>query len=445
MAELTDEVRALYPTEGPLWAFMEYASALTDTPPIMHLASLLPVFGFEACRRGLTIPEFGPPRAWIGLVAPSGVSKTSTVNRVRDLMGEVYNAHVAGLQSPWQSLNGSLPGVLHALSERERFHNRTCAILTHPEFTAVLRRDDAADALNEIYDGKDVERHTRYLQKAADKGEGQEAIVKAPTMQALVTTTPTAFRRVLRPETVEGGLFYRFMWVHETLRFDDLQPRPTENPAVRQWVLDWFTHWFRTMEGHRARGLAAAVRFELDAAMYLEQTLFERVKPMMVSKTYQAGIARRLIPHAWHIATIYAVSRAHVTTSGSVGQVTVTLDDTQRAAAFALRILDFTMEVGDRVTVPMMELDAKQTRLMEAITAAGTEGLPRKAAFRLLNNNVTAKELDTILEPLEAVGDIMPVHVPPVGRGRPGIAYFTWDNGLAFLEALKANSTPTLQ
>lgn len=428
MAKLSDGLAQCFPAEGPIWAYMQWAHPLTHTPPVLHLASILPVMGYELCRRGFTVPSYGMPRAWFGVVAPSSVAKTSTLHRARDFCSDFYAEqfqHEALRPKPWVSLEGSLPGVLHAISAMRDERGRTCGILYHNEFSRVLRSDDALEPLNMIYDGQDYDRNLRYLQKLADKGEDVKAVIKAPAFSAVVTTTPAALERVSRPDTIEGGFFQRVLWIRTGLLKEDLKPRPTDDHVGRRFALDIWSRWFGYFEALRVQGLSPEIHFEPAADHWLDENLFRALEDLIVRESFEAGVAMRARHHAANIAAVYAATRVSIADN----HIWVTQDDVWRAANLVIACLQSARTLGGQLHVKTMDLPSKLQTLLDFICDRDIQGCTRREAYNVFHRHVGKVEMEMIISVL-LDGNFVVEQVQidaHAGAGRPPRKLYTPD------------------
>lgn len=427
MARLSESLAQCFPADGPIWAYMQWAAPLTHTPPALHLASILPVLSYELCRRGFTIPPYGMPRTWFGVVAPSSVAKTSTLYRAKDFSSAFYEEHFvheAVRPKPWVSLEGSLPGVLHAISSMKDAHGKTCGILYHNEFSRVLRSEDALEPLNMIYDGRDYDRNLRYLQKQVDKGESVQAIIREPAFSAVVTTTPTAIERVSRPETLEGGFFQRVLWIRTSLLREDLQPRPKEDPTGQRFALDIWARWFGYFEAARLRGILPTIRIHPAADHWLDEVLFRSLEEVIIRESFESGVALRMRHHAVNVAAVYAASRCSIHDQ----QILITQDDVWRAANLVFTCFRSAHDLGGQIRVKTMDLPSKVQALLDYVRECDVAGCTRREAYSVFRGHVGKVELEMIVSVL-ADGNFVVEQTGFVGPrgGRPIKKLFTPD------------------
>lgn len=426
MAALTPELQNCFPTSGPLYAYMQWAAPLSHTPPILHLTSILPVMAFELCRRGFYLPEYGAPRVWFAIVAPSSIGKTKSLGQAQEFSKSWYAEQFDRGQTrpkPWVSLEGSLPGVIHALTTLTDDQGRTCGILTHPEFSRVLRADDALELLNVLYDGRDLERNLRYLQKRADDGHENGAVVHAPQLSAVVTTTPSALAKVVRSDTIEGGLWQRFLWLQTRIAPDDLQARPKLDPQGMRHVREEWSRWYATMEAWRVQNVSPKIAFRFDAVQWLDTHLFEGMRDLLLREDFVASVALRASTHASHIAAIYAASRL----SFHGDQIIVELDDVIRAANLVVRALYTAKELGGALLSKTMELSERQLHLVRLLEIAGIEGISRREVYKAFHGNLDKGAIEQLIQTLIDSEHIVEEFIQAVGPGggRPGRRLWT--------------------
>lgn len=452
MAALSEALEACIPATGPIRDYLDWACPLSHTPAELHIGAIYPLLGWEACRRGLWIPfGYGSPRPWIAIVAGSGISKTSTVARMqdfsRDWLRKCYRDG-AGVDDPWVSLEGSLPGVVHALSQKPFVNGVTPAILTHNEFDRPLRSEDTSSMLNMIYDGRDYERNLRYLQKLADKGEDVEHVLKKPAMTAIVTTTPASFERVIRPEVLQGGLFARFSWVHAKLRPDQAMAWPREDADGREFVLDRWERWWRSLEGYRTRGLKKRIRFTIEAATWLEEQVFDAfVRPHVGSETFEGTVFNRTMPKVCHFAALNALSRLSI----EHDQVVVHVEDVWRASNLVLRSNQDAVHLGTDATSHLMQHKDIRKRILVELNKVGNapdildRGLTRAQIYRSFSGNIRKPLLDEALASMQDADEVLEVIVRDGRPGRPPTRVYPHAVGWEVTAVLSANGTGTTQ
>lgn len=412
MARLTAEVQACFPETGPIAEYVRWAATTGHAPPIMHLASILPVVGYELIRRGFQEPRFGSLVQWIALIAPSGSTKTTQMRLARVFSEEWYSSMFASdiAPEPWLSLEGSMAGVLHAAAQLPTVAGRTPGILYHSEFSKVLRSDDVSDVLNQLYDGDPYERNLRYLQKLKDGfgGSNVKARIADPAFTLLALTTPISLEGVIRPEMLQGGLYARFLWIRAKLNRDDLQPWPQRIEQSREALLNTWRLWFSSLEGSRLTGLAPEIELSDAAEKYLE-SVFKLLGDSIVGDGFDSTVTSRILPHATRIACYYAASRF----DRQGNHIIVSEDDAARAAALVLHSAEYALALGTEIGATSLAIDAKQRQILQLATRAGTDGVSRREIYRAFSNKLDKQQIEALLA---ALIDQERIVEQPVGR-----------------------------
>ena len=342
------------------------------------------------------------------------------MNRAKRFTQDFYSRVGPTLElKPWMSLEGSMAGVIHALAERTDAQSGvTAAVLFHNEFSKVLRSDDSIEVLNELYDGSDYERHYRHLQQAAAAGDDKaKPTIRDVQMNAVVTTTPRALQRVIKPEMVEGGLYPRFLWLRTHLRPEDLMPRPLHDHLGRAKALGVWEMWWRALELHRHQGGQREIVFDSAADDWLVETVWEGLRDVLTRDTYEAGVAMRVNAYATSLAAIYAGSRGNFYD----GELHVELDDTVRAANLVIRCYSDALTLGGPLSTVGLDISDKAKLVLAAVERAGRTGCSRRDLYQALNRHATRGELAEIVDTLAEMELVVEV-VSTVGAqgGRPG-------------------------
>jgi len=424
MATIDGSLANSYPTSGPIADYLDWAHELTHAPPIAHLVSILPLLSYELTRRGFTLPAFDDTLTlWFGMVAPPASAKTSAMYWAQDFSSDLYESMIGAdlAPRPWVTLEGSMQGVLHTMADRGDDSTQiTSGILFHPEASKVFLHEDAPATLCSVYDGRDIDRNFRYLQKAKQAGENPIITIRAPRFSALLTTTKASLKPVVRRDVLEGGLFSRILWFVEAVKPEELMPQPLRNDAKRQWTLGRWQQWFRTMDGWQARGLSTQILLDGGAMQFLHEQLFNRLRPHMASETLEAGIATRALAHATRLAAIYAANRLSIyAPDEGKPQLVVTQDDLLRASNLVWRSVQAAFELGGQISALKLDRDQKRKVLEKAIMNAGPQGLPRSSLYKLFGGHVDKPQLDLLLQELEESDLVVILRV--VGKGRPSV------------------------
>lgn len=451
MAKLPEDLQACYPTQGPLADYVTWAHRLTHAPPAIHIASVLPLLSYELVRRGFRLPIYDTLTLWMGVIAPPGSAKNTCLRWARDFSKDFYEG-VYGpdlAPKPWISFEGSLQGVLHAISERtDKDLPVIPGVLYHTEASKIFFADEAPSTLCQLYDGEDIERNYRYLQKAKAEGQAAPIVIKAPQLSAVFMTTRAALDRVIQREMLEGGLFSRLLWLQEKL--DGLTPFPKADSVGRTELVKRWIGWSRALDGLRA-GYDLQLEIGLDphALQFLEQTLFERLASSMKSESMEASVALRAMPHATRVAAVFAASRLnveqerHPQTGALRSRIVIGLDDMIRAANFVLRSFQSAMDLGWKSAIQHAPVDTKREMLLKQVKATGRAGLRRIDIYKLFAGHCTKRIIDDLVAEL-VDAELVVQTLMPATRGRPAFRLFdvdVWDEVDAILKSGGSTTT----
>lgn len=249
---LSADLRACYPRHGVIAEYMEWVHHLTHAPPQFHLASILPVIAYEANRRRYILGNGEPLHIWSLIVSPSGIGKTTTTRYARDMhnaWGQVI--HGQAWKDPWESAEGSLPGVAEALMDghHDPSSDATNAILHHSEMSKMLRGEENLEWFCQLFDRGDLKRNLRYIQRMQKEGEDVRDTIKNAKISAVYTTTRASFQEVFREATLRGGFASRLLWFTGAITAEDLMPMQLVDEIGKGRVLRAFIEWTKRLDG----------------------------------------------------------------------------------------------------------------------------------------------------------------------------------------------------
>lgn len=415
---IAPDLRDCYPSAGPIHAYMEWAHRVTHTPPQFHLAAILPPVATEANRRGWTIDPAEPMHIWSAIVAGAAIGKTTAATMAEDFTRAwMQRAMGAEFQDTWTSLEGSLPGVYHALTSKfDERTGTTVATLSHSELSRVLRSDDALEMLCMLFDTRDVQRNLRYYQKRKDDGDADEneGTIRSPRISALVTTTQASLEDTFRAVMLRGGLASRLVWFTGTVTAEQLMPRERVEPELYSFAQDEFWRWsgrLATMESRYAAAKLPKVITVSDAADDMLTSFYDGLRERIVDQADPlASVYQRSTRMALRIAGIYALS---------LGRTEIDVED----LAPAMRLIELTLGYVGSLTPSLTEskLERNRGKLMNEIRSAGQQGIKKTRAFRLLAG-LSKFEIDNVLADLvemELILDLPSTVDRLNGRGRP--------------------------
>jgi hypothetical protein len=400
---------------------MDWVHRLTHAPPQFHLAAILPVIAYEANRRQFQLDNGEPLHIWTLIVSPSGVGKTTSARYaqdVHDLWGKATRG--GAWKTPWESAEGSLPGVAEALvAHFDEFGSMsTNAILHHSEMSKMLRNDESLEWFCQLFDRGDLKRNLRYLQKRKDQGEEVQDTIRNAKISAIFTTTRASFQEVFREATLRGGFASRLLWFSGTVTSDQLMPMQLVDEAGKVEVLQAFKSWTATLDGltlvaadhagPRYQGAKAVPLSPEARKLHLEY--FEELRPLIVDAREEwNSLGNRASVYSLRIAALYALVN---------GRIEIGAEDMGCAIAL-MRYLFRELTVLLPNLRPEDRFQKQSRRVLEAIKAYGVHHklIPRSAILAQVRLSVA--EFDMIAKTLIEGDVIREVQTVPMGPGRP--------------------------
>lgn len=312
---LSDALRACYPSQGPIASYMNWVHRLTHTPPQFHLAAILPVVAHEANRRQYILENGEPLHIWTLVVARSGTGKTTAqryAQSLHDAWGEAMRG--SSWQSPWESAEGSISGVVQALMEHyDEASQSTNAILHHSEMSKVLRSDEALESLCQLFDRGDLKRNLRYFQRRKDDGEDVKETMKNAKISAVFTTTKSSLQEVFREAMLRGGFASRMLWFTGTVEPKDLMSRQLIDETGKLGVVKAFQKWTGVLDTLALTNAPKVLCLDKEAEQ-VHMAYFDELRPLIVGQSEEwASLANRASIYALRLAGLYALMRGSTT------------------------------------------------------------------------------------------------------------------------------------
>lgn len=396
---------------------MDWVHRLTHAPPQFHLAAILPVIAYEANRRQFCLENGEPLHIWTLIVSPSGVGKTTATRYaqdIHDLWGKATRGQA--WKSPWESAEGSLPGVAEALVEHydDLVSQSTNAILHHSELSKMLRSDESLEWFCQLFDRGDLKRNLRYMQKRKDVGEEVQDTIRNAKISAIFTTTRASFQEVFREATLRGGFASRLLWFSGSVPAEQLMPMQLVDELGKGRVLQSFKAWTASLDaltlvsadqaGQTYQG-SKPVRLSPEArALHLEY--FEELRPLIVDAREEwNSLGNRASIYSLRIAALYALVS---------GRVEIAHED-MLCAITLMRYLFRGLETLLPNLRPEDRFQKQHRRVLEAVKSYGGELIPRSAILQQVR--ISVAEFDMVAKTL--IDSDVIEEVPPVVRG-PG-------------------------
>jgi len=423
---ISAELAACYPTHGVIADYMNWVHRLTHACPQFHLAAILPVIGYEANRRRYILENGEPLHVWSLVVAPSGSSKTTAMTYARKMHND-WGQVLRGQHwiDPWESAEGSLPGVASALMEThyDPASDSTNSVLFHSEMSKMMRGEDNLEWLCQLFDRGDFKRNLRYIQKAKEEGADVKDTIKNAKISACFTTTRASFQEVFREATMRGGFASRLLWFTGSLTAEQLMPMQLTDELGRGQVVRSFCEWTKRLDGmtfaaHSAGGeqyQADKVIALTDRARQVHTDYFDTdLRRLIVSSSEEwNSLANRASIYALRIAALYALVS---------GRAEIVEEDMSCAVAL-MRYLFRELEELLPNLRPEDRFQKMSRRVLETMHSYDTKGtglIPRSAILRIVRLSVP--EFDVIASTLKAADQIVEVEVPR-SVGRPTAHY----------------------
>lgn len=417
---LSKELRACYPARGVIATYMEWVHRLTHAPPQMHLAAILPVIAYEANRRQWQLENGEPLHIWTLIVSPSGVGKTTSLRYAQDIHDTWGMAtRGGGWKSPWESAEGSLPGVAEALvGHFDEGNQTTNAILHHSEMSKMLRGDESLEWFCQLFDRGDLKRNLRYLQKRKDDGEEVQDTIRNAKISAIFTTTRASFQEVFREATLRGGFASRLLWFSGSVPPEQLMPMQLVDELGRGKVIQTFSEWTSVLDGmtltiadrEGAHYRSAKVVHLTPEATQLHLEYFDELRPLIVDAREEwNSLGNRAAIYSLRIAALYALVSGHPTIEAEDMTCAINL---MRYLFRGLTELLPNLRPEDR-------FQKQYRRVLEAMKAyaAHSPKIPRSAILQQVRLSVA--EFDIIAKTLIEGDVIQEIQTVPVGPGRP--------------------------
>lgn len=405
------------PASGPIVDYIEWVTGTTDADPWGHLMSILPAAAHMLGRHGVDIDKAARrlrPVIWTCLIAPAASGKSTCLKAARSFYSDLLGT--AQIDSPYLSVDGTVPGVLRELANRhDEEIDAEHAIFFREEFSTILKdqRGGWSEVFCELYDGTPCDRYLVRIHRARAQGDTSEDMdLSNPLVSASFASTTNGLQRYLTSEHIEGGLGSRMLWMTLETRLERLHQSFDDHgrgDAITSWM-DW-DQWILlhpVIGAETENPQRPNVIFDPDTDDVLRE-LFERCQkfarhhadhPMM-------GIYKRALIHAQVIAAIYAVSQR---------RWNVTADDMDRA----LNLIERCLESAERVVGHLVveSADGRYEMFLAEIRSAGPEGIHKAKLYERFRK-LPKRNIDETLDHLLAAEKIEEVYGKIGGRGRP--------------------------
>ena len=220
IAWLDEDEQAAFPLYGPIHEYLHWITQTTHTPTIFHVGSYLTQLCQRYAALGLRVEVGGKlkrPRLYALLVAPSGVGKSTPINRAmtffQDHCIRVPNVPVPQCYSI--TSESTAQGITRVLQEATTvWGDNEVGLFVCEEAERIFARarKHPVDALFcSLYDGNFTQHLTATNLMAAKKGEDEVVKLNAPIVSLLFAMPEASFIGDGMDKASDTGLIPRFM------------------------------------------------------------------------------------------------------------------------------------------------------------------------------------------------------------------------------------------
>lgn len=388
------------PLWGPIHQLAWYAClASSMPPPAFYVGAALPIIAHEAARRGYVYADTGRglerPRIQSVLVAPGAAGKSSAMrvpmDFYRDFLRETQGGHY---RDPFVLTEGSIPGICEVLANRLDYHTGCTPTVLHlEEFSRILgQKDSVSEVLNQLFDGRDYERHLRGYQQDAKNGEKPPSKITAPALSGIFATTFAGLETTNTVMHREGGFFSRMLWFTGKSQDFTLDSVPAHYARTR--ALGLWTGWSAFLDASELTGRRKVLSIDPKCKPVFNEVVAElNALKRKDDEHPHVPFLMRLLERAQQIAMLYAFSR---------GDLVANEDDAQRAVALMRTCEGSIQLIRGRWTARSMDGWEQVQQCLAVIEKAGEEGIGRAALGRKLRWSKGQLDfaLDTLLDQL---------------------------------------------
>lgn len=403
---LGQELFEVFPEDGAIRKYLEWAHKAHGGPHIFHLASILPVCAYELDYRGFHLIRSTdrakiPLTLWFMLIGDSGTGKSTAVDSAQDFFRDVLSQEQSTRMDPWVEPEGSIQGIVVALQDHYSHSSDTISgILYHREAAQVFStREAISETLCKLADGRTFQANYRRNQKAKSSNPNADR-VKNPHLSLIMATTEAQLAPYFKDAHRSGGIFTRLIWIKPNFErkhirlhedFDQIDALADEYKEAVIAMARWHAE-LATLKGETKKP-----GFTLSQGAYKElKKLFNFYKDAFEGQDTDNmhGVRMRLLEKTRVLACIIASQRPDPV-------LEVGADDMRRAAELTEVFLQHAHAMAHFSSDEIVRYAEKAEKL---IKAAGEKGLFRKALYNRIR--VGAPTMDKIMNTLEDRGRI---------------------------------------
>lgn len=341
---LDEDEQLCFPVIGPIHEYQHWITQTTHTPTLFHLGSYLAQLCQRYASLGMRVEVGGRlkrPRLYALLVAPSGVGKSTPINRATQFFNDhcIRVGNVVVPQSYPITADSTAAGISRLLQESTTaFGDNEVGLFVCEEAERIFSRSrqHPVDALFcGLYDGNFTQHVTAKNLIEAKKGEDQVTKLSAPIVSLLFAMPEASFLGDGMEKASDTGLIPRFMVFEGRIR----KPKASEvafpegyNSASR--ALDEAITWFLQKRDALAVGMKpweddpedGLIRVKLSQAAFdvykervadKDMALYERIKEISDAERNFRAYRLRTYDQAYTIAALYALTRKSLIVSAA--------------------------------------------------------------------------------------------------------------------------------
>jgi hypothetical protein len=378
----------LVPANSPLESYLRWSTEAHGSPPIYHLMGILAATAHELAKRGFHIEGGWPLNLWVCMVGDSSSGKSTVLSMVQRFVADLRATTASPDNVDWIQAEGSIAGLLTAISEHfDKVRGTTACTLYHNEFAAVFAaREPISEMLCQLVDGDDYQRNLRELQRKGAKTVNDRIV--SPVVSGLFCTTEDQLAAQFKEAHRTGGLFSRIVWVRGAisrgLHPPSMHPRGILPPEY--WaVQDAWKAWLVVLEFAGAdRG--RSIKFTAESIALFKTAIYDPLNAKWDANDIWNATRIRYIDKTRVLACVFAAAR---------GSLEVWPEDVQRAIRLVDVLLEHAMTLSTLGTDSVLRM---AIRIERVVRSRADEGATRRELYTALRTS--KRDLDAALETL---------------------------------------------
>lgn len=443
---LDEDEQACAPITGPAHEYLHWITQTTHTPTLFHLGSYLTQLCQRYASLGMRIEVGGRvkrPRLYALLVAPSGVGKSTPINRATTF----FEDHVTRVgtnvvpQCYPITADSTAAGISRLLQESTTcFGDNEVGLFVCEEAERIFSRSrqHPVDALFcGLYDGNFTQHVTAKNLIEAKKGEDTVTKLAAPIVSLLFAMPEASFVGEGMDKASDTGLIPRFMVFEGRIRPPKaVEVAFPEGAARAGQALDEAIIWFLQKRDALAVGEVpwpddpadGLIRVKLSQAAFdiykrrvtdTDMELYKRIAEVSDEERNFRAYRLRTYDQAYTIAALYALCRKSLLISGA-------------DMARALNLADMSIRTMERM-IRVIGKDSRQLAIDVIRQRLGNLNKPEQSETAIIRvvqqrySDMAVPDIQNALRDLIAAGEVLRLDPQPVEkrkRGRPPVTHY---------------------